>query len=55
MTLLHSLMIENFTFNSQHLDEKLKPKRMLFVGLGDSKNVDSETLRNKFSTSCQKS
>ena len=46
MTLLHSLIIENFTFNSQHLDEKLKPKRMLFVGLGDSKKVDSETLRN---------
>ena len=37
MTLLHSFLIENFTFNSEHLDEKLKPKRLLFVGLGDSK------------------
>ena len=46
MTLLHSLLIENFTFNSGHLGEKLNPKRILFVGLGDSKKVDSEKLRN---------
>ena len=46
MTLLHSLLIENFTLNSQYLDEKLNPKRILFVGLGDSKKIDSETLRN---------
>ena len=46
MTLLHSFMIEDFTFNSEHLDEKLHPKRILFVGLGDSKKADNETLRN---------
>jgi len=46
MALLHSFMIEDFTFNSEHLDEKLHPKRILFVGLGDSKKADNETLRN---------
>ena len=46
MALLHSFMIEDFTFNSEHLDEKLHPKRILFVGLGDSKKADNEILRN---------
>ena len=45
MTLLHSFLIENFTFNSKHISQKLHPKRLLFVGLGNSKNVNSEVLR----------
>ena len=46
MTLLHSFLIENFKYNSVHLNEKLHPKRILFVGLGNSKNTDNELLRN---------
>ena len=45
MTLIHSFLIENFTFNSNYIAQKLHPERLLLVGLGDSKNVNSEVLR----------
>ncbi len=45
MTLMHSFLIENFTFNSKHISQKLQPSRLLFVGLGNSNNVNSELLR----------
>ena len=43
--LLHTLMIDDFSYKSSHLKDDLKPKRILFYGLGDHEKVLADDVR----------
>lgn len=43
--LLHTLMIDDFSYKSSHLNDGLKPKRILLYGLGDHEKVLADDVR----------
>ena len=43
--MLHTLMIDDFSYKSSHLNDGLKPKRILFYGLGDHEKVLADDVR----------
>ena len=43
--LLHTMMIDDFKYKSSHINDELKPKRILFYGLGDHEKVSADDVR----------
>ena len=45
MTLVHTLMIEDFSYKPNDFEVDIRPKRILFAGLGNSQKLNSEAMR----------
>lgn len=43
--LLHTMMIDDFKYKSDHLKNELSPKRILFYGLGSREKVSTDNVR----------
>ena len=43
--LLHTMMIDDFKYKSDHLKDELNPKRILFYGLGNREKVSTDDVR----------
>ncbi|MEG3582462.1 MAG: leucyl aminopeptidase [Chloroflexota bacterium] len=53
-TLIHTMMIDDFSYRSLHLDNLVKPERILFYGLGDPDKVSSTLIRDSFASISKK-